>query len=59
MITQSFLYNAIFFTYALVLTNFYDVSATTVPLVRSPPSASGTLPVRSRGGSSTPLAARR
>jgi MFS family permease len=25
MITQSFLYNAIFFTYALVLTNFYDV----------------------------------
>jgi MFS family permease len=32
MITQSFLYNAIFFTYALVLTNFYDVSATTVPL---------------------------
>ena len=32
MITQSFLYNAIFFTYALVLTNFYDVSATKVPL---------------------------
>lgn len=32
MITQSFLYNAIFFTYALVLTKFYDVSATTVPL---------------------------
>jgi MFS family permease len=32
MITQSFLYNAIFFTYALVLTNFYDVSATRVPL---------------------------
>ena len=29
MITQSFLYNAIFFTYALVLTKFYDVSATT------------------------------
>ncbi|MFP5404831.1 MAG: MFS transporter, partial [Gammaproteobacteria bacterium] len=25
MITQSFLYNAIFFTYALVLTRFYDV----------------------------------
>ena len=25
MITQSFLYNAIFFTYALVLTNFFDV----------------------------------
>jgi MFS family permease len=32
MITQSFLYNAIFFTYALVLTNFYGVSATRVPL---------------------------
>ena len=27
MITQSFLYNAIFFTYALVLQNFYDLSA--------------------------------
>jgi len=26
MITQSFLYNAIFFTYALVLTNFYGLS---------------------------------
>jgi MFS family permease len=32
MITQSFLYNAIFFTYALVLTQFYGVSATSVPL---------------------------
>jgi MFS family permease len=32
MITQSFLYNAIFFTYALVLVNFYGVSATSVPL---------------------------
>ncbi len=32
MITQSFLYNAIFFTYALVLVNFYDVSATKVPI---------------------------
>ena len=32
MITQSFLYNAIFFTYALVLTNFYGVSATKVPI---------------------------
>ena len=27
MITQSFLYNAIFFTYALVLTKIYDVPA--------------------------------
>jgi len=32
MITQSFLYNAIFFTYALALTTFYGVSAQTVPL---------------------------
>jgi MFS family permease len=31
MITQSFLYNAIFFTCALVLTNFYRVSANAVP----------------------------
>ena len=26
MITQSFLYNAIFFTYTLVLSKFYDVA---------------------------------
>ena len=32
MITQSFLYNAIFFTYTLVLTKFYDVPATTAPM---------------------------
>jgi MFS family permease len=32
MITQSFLYNAIFFTYGLVLVKFYGVSATKVPL---------------------------
>ena len=32
MITQSFLYNAIYFTYALVLVNFYGVSADKVPL---------------------------
>src|SRR4029077_15898252 len=32
MITQSFLYNAIFFTYGLVLVKFYDVSATRVPI---------------------------
>ncbi|MCB0918424.1 MAG: MFS transporter [Actinobacteria bacterium] len=32
MITQSFLYNAIFFTYVLVLTNFYGISVTTAPL---------------------------
>jgi MFS family permease len=32
MITQSFLYNAIFFTYALVLTKFYHISNNSVPL---------------------------
>jgi MFS family permease len=32
MITQSFLYNAIFFTYALVLIQFYGVSSTKVPI---------------------------
>jgi MFS family permease len=32
MITQSFLYNAIFFTYGLVLVQFYGVSANRVPL---------------------------
>jgi MFS family permease len=31
MITQSFLYNAIFFTYTLVLTTFYGVSAKSAP----------------------------
>jgi MFS family permease len=32
MITQSFLYNAIFFTYALVLINFYHVPSSKVPV---------------------------
>jgi MFS family permease len=32
MITQSFLYNAIYFTYGLVLVHFYGVSADKVPL---------------------------
>jgi MFS family permease len=32
MITQSFLYNAIYFTYGLVLVKFYGVSATLVPV---------------------------
>jgi MFS family permease len=32
MITQSFLYNAIFFTYTLVLGNFYDVDPSQAPL---------------------------
>ncbi len=30
MMSQAFLYNAIFFTYALVLTDFYDVAAATI-----------------------------
>ncbi|MGN6332960.1 MAG: MFS transporter [Motilibacteraceae bacterium] len=32
MITQSFLYNAIFFTYTLVLTKFYGVSSSMAPV---------------------------
>jgi MFS family permease len=32
MVTQAFLYNAVFFTEALVLTTFFGVSATTVPV---------------------------
>ncbi len=32
MATQAFLYNAIFFTYALVLTHFYNVPASETPL---------------------------
>src|SRR5919112_1858309 len=32
MITQSFLYNAIFFTYTIVLANFYGVDEKTAPL---------------------------
>ncbi|MGI5185190.1 MFS transporter [Dactylosporangium sp. CA-152071] len=32
MITQSFLYNAIFFTYTLVLSKFYDVDAEKTPI---------------------------
>lgn len=31
MITQSFLYNAIFFTYTLVLTKIYGVNAKSAP----------------------------
>ena len=41
MITQSFLYNAIFFTYTLVLQFFYHVSAGNTPTT-SWPSAPGT-----------------
>ena len=31
MLTQAFFYNAIFFTYALVLTQFYGISASAIP----------------------------
>ena len=36
MISQSFLYNAIFFTYALVLTTFYHIPATDVAIYQIP-----------------------
>ncbi len=36
MVTQAFLYNAIFFTYALILVQFYQVPATTVSLYLFP-----------------------
>ncbi|WBU39133.1 MFS transporter [Homoserinibacter sp. YIM 151385] len=36
MITQSFLYNAIFFTYSLVLQNFYELPVSAVPLMFFP-----------------------
>jgi MFS family permease len=36
MVAQAFLYNAIFFTYALVLTRFYDVPASTTGLYLLP-----------------------
>ncbi|MET0162849.1 MAG: MFS transporter [Microbacteriaceae bacterium] len=36
MVTQSFLYNAIFFTYSLVLQNFYDLPVASVPLMFFP-----------------------
>ena len=43
MITQSFLYNAIFFTYTLVLTKFYHVSAANAPLLPDLAFAAGNL----------------
>jgi MFS family permease len=36
MSSQAFLYNAIFFTYALVLTTFYEIDASRVPLFLLP-----------------------
>ena len=59
MITQSFLYNAIFFTYTLVLTKIYGVSASAAPIYLSR-SQSGTWQARSPSADcSTPLAASR
>lgn len=59
MITQSFLYNAIFFTYAIVLTTFYSVSPAAVPMYGWP-SRSETSPDRCCSRRcSTPWAARR
>ena len=51
---QAFLYNAVFFTYALVLTTFYHVSAGSGRATTSLPSRSGTSSGRcSSDGSST------
>ena len=59
MITQSFLYNAIFFTYALVLTKFYHVSNNTSRCTVSR-SRSATWPARCcLATCSTPSGARR
>ncbi len=49
MISQAFLYNAIFFTYALVLTNFYHVSATVTGLYLLPFAAGNFLGVIALG----------
>ena len=59
MITQSFLYNAIFFTYTLVLTKFYHVSAANAPfylIAFAVGNLAGPLTI---GGSSTRSAASR
>ena len=53
MITQSFLYNAIFFTYTLVLTKFYHVSAANAPLYLILPSRPATCSARSPSGVSS------
>ena len=60
MITQSFLYNAIYFTYGLVLRKFYGVSATKVPLYGLAFSVGNLMrPARARRRCSTASAARR
>jgi MFS family permease len=59
MITQSFLYNAIYFTYGLVLVKFYGVAANKVPLygLASPSATSSARSSSAR--SSTPSGGRR
>ena len=60
MITQSFLYNAIFFTYTLVLTKFYGVDAADAPLYLIAFAVGNLLgPARCSATSSTPSAAAR
>jgi MFS family permease len=58
MITQSFLYNAIFFTYTLVLTKFYHVSATFAPVYLIAFAVGNLAGPLTIGGCSTPSAAR-
>ena len=50
MVTQSFLYNAIFFTYALVLTNFYDIARPSTSATTSSRSRSATCSARCCSG---------
>ena len=60
MITQSFLYNAIFFTSTLVLANFYGVDEKKAPLFLIAFAVGNLVRARSRSAtSSTPSAARR
>ena len=59
MMTQSFLYNAIFFTYTLVLTKFYGVSATFAPVYLIAFAVGNLAGPLSSAGCSTPSAASR
>ena len=59
-IGQAFLYNAVFFTYALVLTTFYGVNAEPASAATSSRSRSATSSARwCSGGCSTPSGASR
>ena len=59
MITQLFLYNAIFFAYALVLTHFYGVNAANAPIYLIGFAAGNLLGPSPSAGCSTPWAASR